>query len=62
MTLFLSLQKASIRLSETLKYSSMLYNAKFCQQIQNHFSGKGRLPLKLCEDFFSMLDVPIDLF
>ena len=39
-----------------------LYNAKFPERIQNHFSGKLRQTLKLSKNFLTILEFPINLF
>ena len=48
--------------SEPWNIAPRIYNAKFGQQIQNHFSGKVRQTLKLSKNFPPMLEFPINLF
>ena len=43
---------AYIESSEWLNIGTWLYNVKFGQQIQNHFSGKARLTLNFSKSFF----------
>ena len=45
-----------------LNIGKKLKNAKFARRIQNHFSGKTRLALKLGGSFLFMLEFPINLF
>ena len=59
---FWSLYEAKIESSDPWNIGSSLYNDKFGQRIENHFSRKARLALKLYKDFLSMLEFPIKVF
>ena len=61
LNLFWSLPKTEIESSEWLNIGSRLYNAKFGRVIQNHFRGKATQILKLCKNFLSKLEFPINL-
>ena len=56
------MENVSIESSEPWNIGSSLDNPKVGQGMQNHFSGKARLALKLCEDFLFMLEFPINFF
>ena len=62
-TLLLRMWKLTtyIESSEWLNIGTWLCDTKFGQRIQNHFSGKARLTLKLSKKFLPILDLPLNL-
>ena len=62
MNLRWSLWKHEIESSGPCNIGSRLENVKFGLRIQNHFSGKARETLELFKKFFSILELPINLF